>query len=252
MERGIIGVVSGKGGVGKTTTVLNLSAALMGFNKNVIAIDTDIKMTGLGLQLGMYYFPVTLNDILMGRGKLFEALYIHSSGLRVIPASLYMEDVKIHRFKEVLKDPFLEGYTVLVDAPPGLENNAKAILKACPELLIVTTPELPSVTDAMKIITLTEKMKSKPIGIILNMVKKGSDEIKKEEIESACGVPVLGEVPYDENIRKSIFHGTPGVLLDPYSPSSIAYKQIAAILIEENYEPPRFNRLKRLFRRFRR
>ena len=83
----IIGVVSGKGGGGKTVTTINLSAALMGFGKNVIAIDADVKMSGLGLQLGMYYFPVTLNDVLGNRGTIHESLYIHSSGLRIIPAN---------------------------------------------------------------------------------------------------------------------------------------------------------------------
>ena len=251
MERRIIGIVSGKGGVGKTTTTVNVSAALMELKKNVVAIDSDIKMSGLGLQLGMYYFPFTLNDVLMNRGKLFEALYIHPSGLRIIPASLYIENVGLHRLKTVLEDPFLDNNIVLIDAPPGLENNTLCILKACPEIVIVTTPEIPSITDAMKTILMARKTKNKILGIIINMHKKrDSNQISVKEIESSCGLPVIGIVPLDGNIKKSLFKRTPAVFLNSYSPATIAYKKIAASLVGETYTPPKNLFLKTIFGRF--
>jgi len=248
----IIGIVSGKGGVGKTITTINLSAALMEFKRNVIAVDADIKMSGLGLQLGMYYFPFSLNDVLKGQGKLFEALYIHSSGLRIIPASLNVDDVKISNLKQVLEDPFLENNVVLIDSPPGFEKNTLAVLKTCPELVIVTTPEIPAITEALKVISITEKVGSFPIGLIVNMYKKGeSDQINLKEIQAICGLPIIGVIPEDDNIKKSVFKGVPAVCLNPYAPSSIAFKKIAASLIEEEYVPPRAPLLKRIFRRFR-
>ncbi len=248
----VIGVVSGKGGVGKTTTVINLSAALMEFGRNVIAVDADVKMSGLGLQLGMYYFPVTINDVLMEKGNIHEALYIHSSGLRIIPASLSIKEVKISKLKGVLKDRFLEDNIVFVDAPPGMEKNVLSVLKACPETLIVTTPEIPAVTDAIKIISVCKGTKTKPIGIIVNMYKnRDSNQVSIDEIESSCDLPVIGVVPEDKTIRKGIFRGTPGVLLNPYSSSSIAFKRIAATLIREVYLPPKFAFIKSFIQRFR-
>jgi len=249
----VIGIVSGKGGVGKTTTTINLSAVLMEFKRNVIAIDTDIKMSGLGLQLGMYYFPVTLNDVLMDRGNIYEALYIHSSGLRVIPSSLPIEDIDISRLREVLDEPFFENKIVLVDAPPGLDKNALAVIKTCPELLIVTTPEIPAVTDAMKIISICKKTNSKPIGIVINRYRKRDpNQVSIREIESTCDLSVIGIIPEDKIIRKSIFKGTPSVYLNPYSSSSIAFKKIAAHLIGGIYIPSKSSTLKRFLRRFKR
>ena len=204
----VIGIVSGKGGVGKTTTTINLSAALMEFKKNVIAIDSDIKMSGLGLQLGMYYFPTTLNDVLMNRGNIYEALYIHSSGLRIIPSSLPIENVKISVLKEILSDSLFENNIVLVDAPPGLDENVLSIIEACPELLIVTTPEIPAISDAMKIISISNKTNSKPIGVIVNRYsKRDPNQVSIREIELACDLPVIGIIPEDRTIRKSIFKG---------------------------------------------
>jgi len=248
----IIGIVSGKGGVGKTITTINLSAALMEFRKNVIAIDADIKMSGLGLQLGMYYFPLSLNDVLRGQGELFEALYIHSSGLRIIPGSLNVDDVRISNLQRVLEDPFLENQIVLIDSPPGFEKNSLAVLKTCPELLIVTTPEIPAITEALKVIRITEKMSSTPIGIIVNRYKKReSNQINLKEIQAICGLPILGVVPEDDNLKKSIFKGVPSVYLNPRASSSIAFKKIAASLIEEDYVPPKASLLKIILGRFR-
>ncbi len=247
-----IGIVSGKGGVGKTTTTINLSAALMEFKRSVIAIDADIKMSGIGLQLGMYYFPLSLNDVLNGKGELFEALYIHSSGLRIIPASLSIDDVKISNLQQVLEDPLLENNIVFVDSPPGFEKNSLAVLRTCPELLIVTKPEIPALTDALKLISITEKMSATPIGIIVNMYKeRDPNQINLKEIQTICGLPIVGVIPEDNNIKRSIFKGVPVVSLNPHAPSSLAFKKIAASLIEEDYVPPKTPLFKKILGRFR-
>ena len=248
----IIGVFSGKGGVGKTTTVINLSAALMSFGKGVIAVDTDIKMSCLGLQLGMYYFPVTINDVLTNKGNIYEALYIHSTGLRIIPASLSAEDISLMKLKKILTDPFLDENIVLIDSPPGIEKNALFVLKSCPEVLLVTTPEIPAITDAMKIISLCKDCKTNPLGIIVNMFKKREHEqVSIKEIEDTCGLPVIGTIPEDKNIKRGIFRGIPSFILNPNSPSSIAYKKIAANLAGIQYQPTNLEKLKGFLGRLR-
>jgi len=244
-----IAIVSGKGGVGKTTVTSNLTAALMKFKRNVIALDADIKMSGLGLQLGMYYFPVTLTDVLMKKANIFEATYIHPCGMRIIPASLCIQNVKVSRLKQIIEDPFLDNNIVLVDASPGLEKNAIAVLKACKEVIIVTIPEIPAVADVMKTLVAAKKTDTKPIGIIINRYRKREkDQITVKEIESTCDLPVIGVIPEDKTITKSIFRRIPAVLLDPCSPSSIEFKRIAAKLVGEEYTLPRFHSIKRFLR----
>ncbi len=239
-----IGVISAKGGVGKTVTTVNLSAALMEFGNKIIAVDADVKMSGLGLQLGMYHFPLTLNDVLNQNLSVLEAMYIHSSGLRIIPASLYLKDARISRLKHVLNDSELLDTIVMVDTPPGLEKNNLTIMRSCSEIIVVTTPELPSVADIMKTIKIAKEKKMNVLGIIVNRYKKGTEQITPEEIEYACKTPVIGIVPEDKTISRSIFKCTPAVFLNPYSPSSIEFKRIAAQLIGEEYKIPHiFRRL---------
>jgi len=244
MDSRIIGVVSGKGGVGKTTTVVNLSAALNQMNKSVIAIDADVKMSCLGLHLGMHYFPITLNDALM------DTKNLHHAGLRIIPASLAIKSCNISNLKKMLNNPLLGNNMILIDSPPGLEQNALSVMKACENILIVTEPELPAISNVMKIIKLSNDLKIEPLGIIINKYRKGRDKITKKEIESACNLPVIGVVPEDKNVKKSIFKREPVVFLKPYSPASIAYKKIAARLAGIKYKEDRGNIIKKLFGRF--
>jgi septum site-determining protein MinD len=233
----VIGVVSAKGGVGKTTIAANLSAAMMSFNENVIAIDADIKMSGLGLQLGMYHFPVTLNDVLLRNASILEALYIHSSGLRIIPASLYARDVSMGRLGRVLEEPSMENNIAIIDTPPGMERNSLSILKACREVIVVTTAEIPAIADVMKTIKAAEKMNCEILGIVVNRYRRGvSEQIKVKETESGCGLPVIGVIPEDRNIQKSLFKRVPCVFMNPYSSASIGFKGIAAYILEKEYK----------------
>jgi MinD-like ATPase involved in chromosome partitioning or flagellar assembly len=84
----IIGVLSGKGGVGKTTLVANLGASLASvFNKDVIVVDCNVTTSHLGLYLGMYYYPISLNKVLNGQVNIDNAIYDYSIiGMRIIPA----------------------------------------------------------------------------------------------------------------------------------------------------------------------
>ena len=243
-----IGIISGKGGVGKTVTTINLTSALMSFGKSAIAIDADLKMSCLGLQLGMYYFPVTLNDVLKNKSDILNAIYIHSSGVRIIPASLSIDTVDLSKLQQTLHTKYFENSLLLIDSPPGLETNTRQVLKACNEVIIVTLPEIPSITDVIKMIDVCKEVGVKPIGIIVNRYRKNEPgQITFKEIENICELPVLGVIPEDKNIRKSLHREMPVILFNPYSSSSIAYKKIAARLLGFDYNPPALSSIKKLF-----
>jgi len=101
----------------------------------------------------------------------------------------------------------------------------------------------------MKIVKLCNEMKIKPLGIIINKYRKGKNQINKKEIESICNLPVIGIIPEDKNVKKSIFKREPVVFSSPYSPASIAYKKIAARLAGTEYKDKR-NAIKKIFGRF--
>lgn len=249
----IIGVISGKGGVGKTTIVANLGTILASeFKKDVVIVDCNITTSHLALYLGMYYCPVTLNQVLKGEAKIEDAMYkYHISGLRVIPASLSLGDLKgadIAKLKHSLKDLFGKTDIILLDSAPGLGREAMATLQAADEVIFVNTPFVPSTMDIMKCHQVVNDMGIKPLGVVLNMVGKEKYELDKKEVEEIAEIPVISMIPMDKNVLKSLALKVPVYLFSPNSPASIEMKKLAANLIGKNYEPPNiFSSILRLF-----
>ena len=167
-----------------------------------------------------------------------DALYIHPSGIRVIPASLTIEDVETEKLKKVLLSSPIEDHILLLDAPPGLESNTLDVLKTCEEVVVVTTPEIPAIADVIKTMDVARALGALPLGIIVNKYMKNErDQLTLKEIEKACELPILGVIPESKLVRKSIFKGMPVVSLYPHSKVSIAFKRTAAKILGWKWEP---------------
>ncbi|NOX71393.1 MAG: P-loop NTPase [Candidatus Micrarchaeota archaeon] len=238
----IIAVASGKGGVGKTTLVSNLSAALARYGQNVIAVDGNLTTSNLGLHLGVSLYPVTIHDILEGVADVNDALLYHEHGFRIIPADISIREVKRSRNKAVESMLYkLSGIAdfVLIDTAAGLGKETVQFLRAADEVLTVTNPNLPAVTDALKLNTLATKHETTPIGVVLNRIMNHPSEMASEEVEDFLGIPVIGKVPEDKAVHKSIAAKTPVVVHSPKSLAAQHFRAIAAQLIGEEYTPRR-------------
>jgi len=93
MSRFIV-ITSGKGGVGKTTTSVNLAVAMQALDEDVTLVDVNLTTPNVGLHLGAPVVPVTLNHVLSGRAEIEDSIYEHESGTKVIPSSLSMDELK--------------------------------------------------------------------------------------------------------------------------------------------------------------
>ena len=244
----IIGIVSGKGGVGKTVATINIGLALSRFDKDVTLVDADVSASNLGLQLGLYSFPKTLQDVLIGKSRIEEAMYDHL-GLKLVPSSISLDsiDANIGRLRTVLKN--LSGI-VLIDSPPGLSFDAVAVIDACNEIIVITTPEIQTMANAVKIIHTAKEKKKNILGIVINRYKDNRFELSDEEMETMAEVPILGKIPEESSVKKSLFKKVPVVDYDPYSKAAIEFNSLAALLLGINYEPPKFAFFNRLLSRF--
>lgn len=243
----IIGIFSGKGGTGKTTCTVNTGLAIHLLGEKVVLLDCDFDNANLSLHLGLYDFPITIHDVLDKDINILEAVHIHSSGLRFIPASISFRQIEsdITKLKASLSDL---DYVTILDCPPGVNNEVVPLLELCDEILVVTNPNMPAVTDALKIIQKALDMGKNEISVIVNMSGK-KHELKKEEIEETCKVPVLGTIPAHYDFHKSLHHKKPLVLGNPLSPASLAFKRIGSSLIGKEYSDPKFLKIRRLFKR---
>jgi septum site-determining protein MinD len=234
----IIAVASGKGGVGKTTVVSNLAAALSHFRKSVVAIDANLTTSNLGLHLGIPLYPVTLNDVLNGRAKVKDALYYHPAGFRVIPGDVSLSRLMVPQSNKLL-DVFYklagDADFVLIDTAAGLGKEAQAAIKAADEVITVTNPEMPALTDALKLSKMARDFETDNVGVIVNRIKNMQHEVPVERIREFLGLPVIGRIDEDHNVGKSIANRQPVVVYRPNSVSAQQMKAIAAALIGRQY-----------------
>jgi septum site-determining protein MinD len=241
----VIGFFSGKGGTGKTTCTVNTGLAIHQFGEKVVLLDCDFDNANLSLHLGLYDFPLTLHDVIDKDINILEAVHIHSSGLRFIPASISFRQMEsdISKLKTSLSEL---DYVTLLDCPPGINNTVLSLLNMCDEVLVVTNPDMPAVTDALKVIQKALDLGKSEISVIVNKSGK-KHELKIDEIEEACKVPVLGSVPAKYDFHKSLHHKVPLLLSNPYSHASVAFKKIGSSLVGKEYKQPKFLALRRFF-----
>src|SRR4030042_5809770 len=165
-----IGIVSLKGGVGKTTAVVSLGSAIAGFGKKVLLVDGNISSPNLGLHLEIVEPEVSLQDVLEKKANPSEAIH-KLENFDILPASIF-RDYKSNLFsmKEKLKYLKRSYDYILIDSSPSLDNETLGAMIASDEILVVTTPDHPTLSTTMKALKLAKQRGTPISGIILNKV----------------------------------------------------------------------------------
>ncbi|MEM5834757.1 MAG: cell division ATPase MinD [Candidatus Aenigmatarchaeota archaeon] len=247
----IIGIISGKGGVGKTTLTTNLSYAIAQLGQEVIAIDANITTPHLGLSLGYQFVPKGLQNVLREGISLEDVIYSHPFGFKVVPSVLNvheLKDVDIGKLPEITLNLIGKADFVFLDCAPGLGREATSAILSASEFLLVVNPEMPSVIDALRTASVVKSSNKEILGVVVNRVRKKPYELKKEEIEEILGLPVLVEIPEDKNVQKSLSLKVPVLSLYPDSPAAIEIKKLAYSLCGFPFKAkkPRLNLIQRL------
>lgn len=235
----IIVITSGKGGVGKTTTAINLGAAINYFGKNVLLIDANLSTPNIGIHLNSPEVPINLNHILQKKAEPYEAIYEHESGLKIMPSSLSIKELKKTkpgRLKEFSEDFKKLSDYIIVDSAAGLGSEAMAVMEIADELIVITNPEMPAITDALKTIKIANEMKKPVKGIIITRVRKDKIEMQPEIVKDMLDSPIIGMIPEHIDIKKALNKKDAIVHVYPKSEVARAYKEIAARILEIEYD----------------
>ncbi|MCD4815793.1 MAG: cell division ATPase MinD [Methanosarcinales archaeon] len=233
-------ILSGKGGVGKTTVFSNLATSIAMLGKEVIIIDADLAMPNLGLVFGMLDPPITIHDVLAGSEPLEKAIYEGPNGLKFIPGGESIEGFQAadpSRMIDVLDNLKETVDYILIDAPVGLNEDIILLLPAVDHIIIISTPELISMADALRMLLIAKSADRIIDGAILNRTNVYDENSAIELLKKTMELKILAVIPDDINVHRAGLNKIPLVISNPDSPASIAIKKLAAQLIGVEFIP---------------
>ncbi|MEN1959407.1 iron-sulfur cluster carrier protein ApbC [Luteimonas sp. MJ204] len=254
--RNIIAIGSGKGGVGKSTTAVNLALALAGDGARVGILDADVYGPSIPTMLGLSGRPESPDNksILPMRAHGIEAMSI---GLLVEQDTpmIWRGPMATSALTQLLNDTLWGGDEgldyLIVDLPPGTGDIQLTLAQKIPVAgaVIVTTPQDVATLDARKGLKMFEKVEVAVLGLVENMAVHVCSSCGHAEhvfgegggarMAEQYGVPLLGSLPLERAIREHGDAGTPVVLAAPDSPAAAAYRALAANLVAELAKRPR-------------
>ncbi|RQH03285.1 MinD/ParA family ATP-binding protein [Natrarchaeobius oligotrophus] len=228
----VYAIASGKGGVGKTTTTVNLGTALALAGERVAIVDTDLGMANLAGFVSLTPDATTLHDVLAGDVSIEDATYRLADNIVAVPSGTDLDEyaeTSPEGLREAVSELRSTYDFVFLDVGAGISHETVLPLGLADAVVVVSTPEPAAVQDSQKTVELTDRAGGDLAGLVVTRTHPDSD-VSYEEIADRLGVPLLGTVPEDPTSRESVYAGTPLVVYDPDSPASDSYRRLAADL----------------------
>ncbi len=222
-------MVTGRGGVGKTTVTSNLGVALSKLDHSTVLIDGDIHLPNLGFYFKLEMVENNLHKVLNGEIPLEYSLYEHPSGVLVIPGSSVIDEsltVNTKRLPSIVESLTKQFDFVLVDAPPGIPLPIIEILPVCDaQLIVIELGRFPLVTvEELKKIGNASKMTN---FVVINKYDGSEQILKSFAAQTDSYLPILGIISYDKKISSSLRSGIPHLHSNPKSLISKSFLQLA-------------------------
>jgi len=241
----VIAVISGKGGVGKTTATANLGLGIALNGKKCVMVDFDIGQRNLDMILGLENRVVyDMVQVMDGEASVKQALIKSkvSENLFFLAASQtkdksVLDSKKVQKLVTELKEDF---DFVILDAPAGIESGYEHTIEFADAAIIIVNPEVSSIRDADRAIGILDSKSFKVKNgeevakyliinrIVADMVQSG-EMLKSEDILEILDIKLLGKVPEDKGVIDASNQGKP-VILDKKSIAGQAYARISARL----------------------
>jgi len=222
-----LGIVSIKGGVGKTTVASSIAAGLANqCKKKVLLVDANYSAPNIGLHMDIIEPGRTIHEVLAGKARISSAIH-RRYGVDVIPGS-YIYDKPFNSLK--LRNRLAriqDSYDFLIiDSSPNLNEELISVILASDYLFLVTTPDYPTLSCSLRLIRFARQYGSYIAGVILNKTKDSRYELSVREIEETTGIPVVAKIPEEKIHKKALYYRIPSVL---YKKNSKFSKEILGL-----------------------
>ena len=257
----VIAVTSGKGGVGKTNTSVNLAIALAAQGRKVILMDADLGLANVEVLLGLSSLH-NLEHVIEGEKSIFDILVKGPGGITVVPGSSGL--AKIADLTHVGRQNLLGGLQelaaqsdfIVLDTMAGIGRNAVAFSLAADEVILITTPEHPAIVDAYAMLkTLYANRPETVVRLVVNMV--ANPPLAQAVYTKLSGVSqrylgknlsYLGHLSRDSHVSQAVMQSKPFMIAYPHAPVSQCMNQIASRLLQQR--APHDGHKEGFFRRF--
>ena len=241
----VIAVSSGKGGVGKTNSVVNLAVAIQRQGKKVLLLDADLGLGNIDVLLGLTP-KLNLADLLSGQKSLEEVLVDGPEGIKILPASSGVQELTELSTEERLQlSQHLDGMDIdidvmIIDTGAGISDNVLFFNVAAQDIVVVVTPEPTSLTDAYALMkVLFKKHGERKFNLLVNSAKTKKEALevyKKISLVAErflnISVDYLGCVLYDDNVQKSVVQQKAVMELFPNTKASRCFKEVAIEIMQ--------------------
>lgn len=218
-------IAGGKGGVGKTTTAVNVGVAMEDAGYDVVIVDADLGMANLAAMLGIDH-DTSLHEVLAEQAAVSDTLTEGPGGATLVPGEQSLEafaDADPAKLRKVIKTLANAYDIVLIDTGAGLSHEATVPLGLADSVLLVTTPDSVAIGDAGKTAQLARRVDGEVIGTILTRAEAQSEI---DEVEREVDHPLLAVIPEDSQATTD----EPLVLNFPDSDAAHAYHRLSAAL----------------------
>lgn len=232
---------SGKGGVGKTTTIANIGAGLSQLDKKVVMLDADMGLRNLDVVMGMEdRITYNLFDVLENHCRLNQALIRDWKypNLYMIPASLKYRDVTEYedRLLTLIRELKKEFDYCLIDCPAGIDDGFHFAISAADRAMVITTPHVSAVRDAGRVLYLLESSHIKTIDLLINQMNRRMirrhNMLSQKDIEDVLDMNSFGIIPVDEHI---VIGQNKGMLvMDKKTVAQKAFREICNHIINQD------------------
>ncbi len=236
----VIAVSGGKGGVGKTNVSLNTSIALAQQGKRVLVLDADLGLANVDVMLGLRV-KRNLSHVLSGECELDDIIIEGPAGIKIIPATSgtqSMVDLTPSEHAGLIRafsDMRTEFDVLVVDTAAGISDMVLSFTRAAQDVLLVVCDEPTSITDCYALMKLLsrdhEVFKFKVVANMVRNPREGQQLFAKLSKVSDrfldVALELVGVIPFDENIRKSVRKQQAIVEAFPDSPAARAFKALA-------------------------
>lgn len=237
----VLAVTSGKGGVGKTSLVVNLGLALSRLGYRVVIIDADLGLANIDVMINSVS-RYNLTDVINGSKNIRDVIMKGPLDLKIIPGGTGLFDLANldQARRGVLLDQLSEledeGDFIIIDTAAGISRQVISFVEAADDFILVTTPEPTAMTDAYSVLKVLSDRGLKDKGkIVVNLTRNlqqghkifaGLSRVVQKYLPS-MELNYLGDVRHDPAVSNAVHSFVPFVISNPQSAASTAVSRIA-------------------------